>query len=138
MLITLLDIPSVLRIQSYSKAAIEYGGLTYNYQPFDPGALAEAVDFGDDRFDLRLRTKAPTIAPTVAAETVGEWLRRAKGAIGTPVRLLVFDLKIGQTPDRASLIYSGTRSITKASMGATDCLLSIGSLSTPLDAWVGL
>ena len=133
MLITLLEIPSVLRIQSHSKAAIEFGGLTYSYQPFDPGALAEASDCGDDRFELRLRTKAPTFA----GETIGEWLRRTKGAIGTSIELLIFDLPSGQLPIPNALIHSGTRSITKASMGATDCLLSIGSLSTPLDAWVG-
>ena len=133
MLITLLNIPSVLRIQSHSRAAIEYVGLIYRYQPFDPGPLAEASDLGDDRFDLRLRTKAPTIA----GETIGEWLRRTKGAIGTPIRLLVFDVASGQLPSPATLIHRGTRSITKASMGATDCILSIGSLSTPLDAWVG-
>ena len=134
MLITLLNIPSALRIQSHSRTAIEYGGLTYSYQPFDPGPLAEAGDASDDRFDLRLRTKAPTIP----GETIGEWLRRTKGAIGTPIRLLVFDVASGQLLSPASLIHRGTRSITKASMGATDCLLTIGSLSTPLDTWVGL
>ena len=134
MLITLLNIPSVLRIQSHSRTAIDYGGLIYSFQPFDPGPLAEASDCGDDRFDLRLRTKVPSIA----GETIGEWLRRTKGAIGSPVQLLIFDLSPGQPPISNALIYSGTRSITKASMGATDCLLTIGSLSTPLDAWVGL